>query len=79
MSAHQTFFALVTDNFNDQRVIEISFEKADPYARREVLKDDKFGYSTATKASKRQNYEIDPFTEEYNERLVERRTFCGKF
>ena len=78
MSAHQTFFALVTDNFSDQKVIEISFDKADGHEREE-LKDDKFGYSTATKAGKRQNFEIDPFTEEYNERLVERRTFCGKF
>ena len=42
MSAHQTFFALVTDNFNDQKVIEISFEKADGNAREE-LDDDKFG------------------------------------
>ena len=79
MSAHQTFFAFVKDNFNDQKVIEISFEKADPYARRKMLNDDEFGYSTATKAGKRQNFEIDPFTEEYNEQLVKRRTVCGKF
>ena len=68
MSAHQTFFALVTDNFGDQKVIEISFEKTDGHDRKE-LKDDKFGYSTATKASKKQNYKTDPFTDEYNERL----------
>ena len=78
MSAHQTFFALVTDNFSDQKVIEISFDKADGHEREE-LKDDKFGYDTATKAIKKQNHETDPFIDEYNERLAKRRTFCRTF
>ena len=59
-------------------MIEISFEKADGKARRE-LSDDKFGYSKATKARKRQDYKIDPFTDEYNKQLDKRRTFYKIF